>query len=251
MTRVKTRLLKTLEEPPDYAHLILLSSEPEALLETVASRCQPVYFIPLRIAAIESVLLAATSTDEAAAAARLSAGDLERARFLISENGRQIRACAEHGAAVALGANQPSASVRDPWRGLLEAAEPAGAKVEAATREALEEEASVGLKRPAREIADRAKRAARRRRTEVLDLGLELTAAWFRDLAAIAVGATTVIYNRDRLAALQSQASRLDPAGPRHAAELIQDTRRRLNLNVSEELALEALFYRLERELAA
>ena len=41
-------LLKTLEEPPEFVHLILLSSEPEALLETIASRCQPVDFAPLR-----------------------------------------------------------------------------------------------------------------------------------------------------------------------------------------------------------
>ena len=51
----------------------------------------------------------------------------------------------------------------------------AGEDAEAATREALEEEAEAGVKRTAREIADEAKRAARRRRTEILDLGLELT----------------------------------------------------------------------------
>ena len=33
-------LLKTLEEPPGYAHLLLITSEPGALLETVRSRCQ-------------------------------------------------------------------------------------------------------------------------------------------------------------------------------------------------------------------
>ena len=40
-------LLKTLEEPPGFAHLILLSSEPEALLETIASRCQAIEFAAL------------------------------------------------------------------------------------------------------------------------------------------------------------------------------------------------------------
>src|SRR3954469_8511233 len=40
-------LLKTLEEPPGFAHLILLSSEPESLLETIASRCQPIEFAAL------------------------------------------------------------------------------------------------------------------------------------------------------------------------------------------------------------
>ena len=40
-------LLKTLEEPAPYVHLMLITSEPAALLETVRSRCQPVRFAPL------------------------------------------------------------------------------------------------------------------------------------------------------------------------------------------------------------
>ena len=51
-------LLKTLEEPPDFVHLILLTSEPEALLETIASRCQPVDFAPLSSEVLEAELLA-------------------------------------------------------------------------------------------------------------------------------------------------------------------------------------------------
>ena len=180
-----------------------------------------------------------------AAAARLSAGDLDRARLLLSERGREIRAEAERLAA-AIGGESATA----PWKQLLDSAEAAGEDAESATRDALEEEASAGLKRSARDIADEAKRAARRRRTEILDLGLELTAAWFRDLAVIASGAPEVAYNRDRLAQLQSQAAALDPATPRRAAELVQDTRRRLDLNVSEELALEALSFRLERTVS-
>ncbi len=233
-------LLKTLEEPPQYVHLILLSSEPGALLETIASRCQTVEFAPLPVAAVEAALEG--DAEEVAAVACLSAGDLERAHLLLSERGREIRAEAERCAAAALAGETGTA----PWRRLLESAEAAGEDAEAETRVALEEEASAGLKRSARDITDEAKRAARRRRTEILDLGLELTAAWFRDLAAVASAAPEVAYNRDRLAGLQSQAAALDPARPRQAAELIQDTRRRLDLNVSEELALEALFFRLE-----
>jgi DNA polymerase-3 subunit delta' len=63
----------------------------------------------------------------------------------------------------------------------------------------------------------------------------------------LATGATDVAFNRDRLAELQAQAAGMDPAQPRRAAELVQDTRRRLDLNVSEELALEALVFRVER----
>ena len=38
------KLLKTLEEPPPFAHLILLTARPADLLPTIASRCQPVRF---------------------------------------------------------------------------------------------------------------------------------------------------------------------------------------------------------------
>src|SRR5262245_60283362 len=49
-------LLKTLEEPLDFVHILLLSSEPAQLLETVASRCQPIDFAPLPPDAVESQL---------------------------------------------------------------------------------------------------------------------------------------------------------------------------------------------------
>jgi len=223
-------LLKTLEEPPEFAHLILLSSEPEALLETVSSRCQAIDFAPLPVAALEAQLSGAGDADEVAAAARLSAGDLDRARFLLSDPGRKLRVQAQE----------------RNWEALLVAAEAAGEEAESETRAALEDEASAGIKRSARDVSDEAKRAGRRRRTEILELDLELTAGWFRDLAAVASGAEEVVFNRDRLDALRSQAAALDPASARRAAELVQDTRRRLELNVSEELALEALFFRLE-----
>jgi DNA polymerase-3 subunit delta' len=128
---------------------------------------------------------------------------------------------------------------------MLKTAETEGEEAETAAREALEAEKEAGVKRSARDIADAAKRAGRRRRTELLDLGLQLTAAWFRDLAAVASGAADVAYNRDRIDQLGSQARGLDSGAPRRAAEQVQDTRRRLDLNVSEELALEALSFRL------
>jgi DNA polymerase-3 subunit delta' len=239
-------LLKTLEEPPAFVHLILLSSEPEGLLETIASRCQTVDFAPLSAEVLEAELAeGGEGGEEIAAVARLAAGDLERARLLLGERGREVRAEAERCAAAALEGEVAGA----PWKRLLGRAEAAGEDVEAATREALEEESKAGLKRSARDIADESKRAGRRRRTEILDLGLELCADWFRDLAAVASGAEDVAFNRDRLERLRSQAEGLDPVRARRATEDLQETRRSLDLNVSEELALEALFFRLEREL--
>jgi DNA polymerase-3 subunit delta' len=239
-------LLKTLEEPPGFVHLLLLSSEPEGLLETIVSRCQPVEFSPLSPSAVEASLGDEVAPDEAAAAARLAGGDLERARFLVSDRGRAIRREAERCVTAALEGEADSA----PWRDLLEGAESEGAEAEAMTREALAAEAESGAVRSGREVNEEAKRAGRRRRTEILDLGLELSATWIRDLAAVAAGARDVAFNRDRLAELERQAKRSDVGRARRGVELVQDTRRRLELNVSEELALEALVYRLERVLS-
>jgi DNA polymerase-3 subunit delta' len=239
-------LLKTLEEPPGFVHLILLSSEPEALLETIASRCQAVDFAPLSAEILEAELVADGPPEEIAAAAHLAAGDLERARLLLGPRGREVREEAERCVSAALAGEVAGA----PWKRLLDRAQAAGEDVEAITREGLEEESKAGLKRTARDIGEESKRAGRRRRTEILDLCLELCAAWLRDLAALAAGAEEVVFNRDRLAQLRSQVATLDSAVARRAAELVQETRRSLDLNVSEELALEALFFRLERTVS-
>ena len=241
-------LLKTLEEPPEFVHHLLLSSEPEALLETIISRCQPVEFSPLSPSAVEASLGEEVDPEEAAAAARLAAGDLERARFLVSERGRAFRREVEQCVTAALDGEADSA----PWRDLLDGAESEGAEAEESTREALAAGAESGATtHSAREAGEEAKRAGRRRRTEVLDLGLELCASWIRDLAAVATGARDVVFNRDRLEDLDRQSQRIDVGRARRGIELVQDTRRRLELNVSEELALEALLYRLERVLSA
>jgi DNA polymerase III subunit delta' len=243
-------LLKTLEEPPEFVHLILLSAEGEGLLETVASRCQTIEFAPLPAEVLERELAGErpdAGPDEVAAAARLAAGDLERARLLLGEGGRELRAEAERCVGAALAGETAGA----PWKALLDDAKKAGEDSEEAAREALEEDSKAGVKRSAKDISDGAKRAGRRRRTEILELGFELCAIWLRDLAAVAAGAEEVVYNRDRLDRLREQAQGLEPAQARRGAELVQETRRGLELNVSEELALEALFFRLESLLAA
>ena len=41
------RMLKTLEEPPAFVHLLLLATAARTCSPTIASRCQPVRFDPL------------------------------------------------------------------------------------------------------------------------------------------------------------------------------------------------------------
>lgn len=240
-------LLKTLEEPAPFVHLLLVSSEPEALLETITSRCQDIEFSPLPLNAVEAELAGYDAgPEEVSAVARLAVGDLERARYLLTEGGKALRARAESCARAAR-----SGSVAEgPWRQLLAIGEEAGEEATAAVFEAAEEERAAGARPRARETSDEAKRVGRRRRTAVLDLGLELCAVWFRDLGAIAAAAPSLVLHRDRAEELAADAAGLEPARARQAVELVIDTRRRLDLNVSEELALEALFYRLEGVLA-
>jgi DNA polymerase III subunit delta' len=242
-------LLKTLEEPPPFAHLLLVTSEPELLLETIVSRCQPIHFEPLPPDAVEARLAADGDAGEAErrAVSRLCGGDAARARFLLSDEGRMLRSEAEGCARSALAGRLDGA----PWSGLLERAAAAGeeaadavsSRVEAALAGSAKGREAGRLRRLA---AEEARRVARRERTASLDLALELCAAWYRDVAAVASGAGDLVFNADRADALREDADGIDPAGARRAVELVAESRRRLELNVSEELALEALFYRLE-----
>jgi DNA polymerase-3 subunit delta' len=192
------------------------------------------------------VLEALGRGEDAAAAARLSGGDVELAGLLLGERGRAIRATAEAAARAARSA-EPSP---EPWRGLLEAASEAGGEAGAEEERRLVEEAEAMAKRGrkgklTREAIEQVKRTERRARTQALDLGLALCGAWYRDLAAIASGAEDLVLNADRRAELEEDAEGLDPANARAAVEWVLDTRRRLRVNVSEELALEALWLRL------
>jgi DNA polymerase III subunit delta' len=239
-------LLKTLEEPPSFVHLILLTAEPAALLETVTSRCQEVRFTPLSAEAIEQRLgvIDAGSPTERAAAASLSGGDADRAAFLLSAPGRDLRAKAESSAR----AMRDGRAAERPWLALLEAAEQAGetAGAEASARVREAQEARPKALRRRREAEEVGRRAARARRTELLDFALGICGAWFRDLAAVGEGAPDLVLNRDRAGELRADAEGLDPAAARAAAALVLETRRNLQVNIAEELALEALFYRAE-----
>ncbi len=51
-------LLKTLEEPPDYAVLVVLADDAEHLLPTIVSRCQQVALRPIPVTTLEQLLIA-------------------------------------------------------------------------------------------------------------------------------------------------------------------------------------------------
>jgi DNA polymerase-3 subunit delta' len=84
-TEASNALLKILEEPPEYA-LILLVSDQEDLLPTIRSRCQLVRFLPLSPETAADILAAeGLEPGEARRRAVLARGNLHLARSLSAE----------------------------------------------------------------------------------------------------------------------------------------------------------------------
>jgi DNA polymerase-3 subunit delta' len=246
------RMLKTLEEPASFVHLILLTDRLVEVLPTIRSRCQLVRFdapsVPEVAAEIEAL---GVQLETAVACARLSLGDGERARELASADGAALRAGAEEFAKAVVAGD---ASRRKPWTELQAAVRSRGdvtrAELEARAVDELELSPRKDRKRIETEWSERIRRARRRVETQTLDLALQLVSLWFADLACLEWGAEDLVRHSDRLPQLQAQVG-IEPRRLRAAVELVEDTRQRFQLNVSEELACEALAYRLEHALGS
>jgi DNA polymerase-3 subunit delta' len=87
-------ILKTLEEPPECTALILVTSKPYALLETIRSRCLMISFAPLGRAGLEIHLAAfgARSKEDAKLLARLAQGSVGHALEINLGDYREMRA---------------------------------------------------------------------------------------------------------------------------------------------------------------
>ena len=243
---VANRLLKTLEDPAHFVHLILLTDALGRVLETVVLRCQPVRFDPLPASRI-AVALESEGVEGpvAEACARLALGNAARARLLASPEGAQLRSEVDAFAAAALDGEPGEA-----WRPLLERAERRRAEAEEAVAAAAVQRLELepkGRERRAieKDLEEAAKRDGRRARTEVLDLALTLTGLAFRDLVCLAEQTPEAVLASDRAPALAERARSRDSRRLREAAERCEQVRQALELNVSEDLALSALGLRL------
>ena len=91
--QASNKLLKTIEEPPARSTIVLITSSPDELLETVRSRCQRIDLAPLPEAALRDALVGEHADPEAAAlAARLAGGRLDRGRAMLGVLGDVRRA---------------------------------------------------------------------------------------------------------------------------------------------------------------
>lgn len=88
--------LKTLEEPPADARIILTSTRPHLLLQTILSRCQRIPFHALTRHSIEEQLIQNEALEhiEAKTYARIASGNMEKALRLVDEGHIEARALA-------------------------------------------------------------------------------------------------------------------------------------------------------------
>lgn len=108
-------LLKTLEEPPPSAVLILIAVAESRLLPTIVSRCARLFFGPLPTAQLTAALTAqGVAPSRADAVTRMAAGRLSRARRLALPEvwDRQQAVLAEWLAAVEAGTPEPAFAAR-------------------------------------------------------------------------------------------------------------------------------------------
>ena len=218
-------LLKTLEEPPPYVVLLLLTDNPSQVLPTISSRCQPVRFDPL----------------PAAQAGRAVAGPRHRPRDrhrLRAAQPRRRRAGHDPGphpeparprsirrARRCTAARTPSVPGSRCCSGPRCRRRPV--EVEAALAEELENSRlKLEHRRRETEFTERARRADRRAMTGTLDHALQLIGLWYRDLACVTAHAEDLVHHTDRLEALRTDAALRDGAAWRAAVELVDDTAR-------------------------
>jgi DNA polymerase III subunit delta' len=237
-------LLKDLEEPPDYAVVVLVADDLGPLPPTIRSRCQHVPFRRLSQRAIKAYLSSrGAEGEELEALARVAGGRLDRAdKLLDSEAGKRRAVLIELARSV----------YRDPHFDAAAAARRVTdlAQQRAAEARAEAEAAASGEETP-RELEQRLRRAGRgAERDEVLD-ALDVLTSWYRDLVVVAAGADRAVLNSDRLDTLTEDGSAERSPAAERAAEAVRETWRSFEFQVQAGLALEGLFIRLRRELAA
>jgi DNA polymerase III subunit delta' len=213
---VQNALLKSIEEPPPHAVTILVTSQPQALLSTVRSRCQQIAVAP--------------------PARREPAPDwvVEIARGALRDPAFDpAGAVARHHKATAALEKNALADVDERFAERREGADLLPTQIRARERRRADAEH--------KELATRRRRQVQ---AEAAGATVDGLALWFRDVLCAASGAESAVVHSARLPELREDAAG-DPAVVERALEAALDTRRALQLTITPELAVEALLHRV------
>jgi DNA polymerase-3 subunit delta' len=238
-------LLKSIEEPPPYAVVVLVADDLAALPETIRSRCQLVPFRRLSRGAVAG-WLAARRPDLGAAEteriARIAEGRLDRAERLADPT-----RAAERAELIDLARAVYRDGSFDPQQAMRHVLAVAARRGEEAKRHAVE---TAPESLTPREREQRERRAVRAAEREEVVEALGTLGGWYRDLLACAEGAPATVLNPDRAGELVEDAAAVGGHAAEHAVEAVLEVRRTFELQVQANLALDALFVRLQRALA-
>lgn len=241
--------LKALEEPPPSTTIVLLAPSPDALLETVRSRCREVTFHSPAPGEIAAILERHGIGAELAQSTARVGGGLERALSLATDTDAQLLR------------DELVDRVVDPLRDpgeALEAAEWLAGKTKeirervAADRRAADVEYAQWYKEAKRTADDRVRREQRRAEQDALEAAIDDVASVLRDLLAVASDENADVLNEGVRARLGARAAGLGPhpeARIVSALTEVERCRRRLRANANVLLSLEELFLALYRHL--
>lgn len=244
-------LLKTLEEPPDDAVLILLALSADSVLPTISSRCQVVRFERISRADALAAVVERTGVDEDTALAALAAagGILPRAIEIVRSPSRmavreEIMATLKDVAAmdpldVLEAVKRIMLSVRAPLDDLRRRQE-----------EDLEKRRELmGKASTTKPIEEKHKRETTAREREGLFEVLDVTESWLRDCLMLSRGADELIGNRDHSDATAEVAAVISAHAATDALAAVGRARKRISYNVSPQLALEAMIFDIREVL--
>lgn len=199
------KLLKTLEEPPDYAIFCLTALDRNELLPTIVSRCQVLELRPLATETIVTALMTKwqVAEDQANLLARLARG---RLGWAVQQAQQPEKS------------EQRLAQLQTLWR--LIASDPVDRLLFA------EKSAATLTSRPLFEMID-------------------LWMTWWRDVLLVQAGCSDTCCNIDQVVTLQTQAAAVPPATVRDYLRTLQRIEKYLQHTINTRLALEVLLLQL------
>ncbi len=215
-------LLKTLEEPPPYAHFVLTATSTGSVLPTIVSRCQVVHFGLLPASLIETTLQTRFDVPPA------------QARFLSAYSEGRL------GRAVALARSPSLLAGREA---LLDLAYDLLTAPPVKSFKLGEEFRKLAPKLKATEDDEAAEPGEEKAGREPLGRALDLLATYFRDVLSLGVlGPDRAnLVNADRREQLVALA-RFPPERMEQALGLLLDVRQVIERNANSQLAVEVLF---------
>ncbi|MEI8365649.1 MAG: DNA polymerase III subunit [Parachlamydiaceae bacterium] len=240
-------LLKTFEEPAQDALIILLSSNPTALLPTVLSRCRKLFFQPLKEADVVSFLRQKLdkSDDEAQKIAAMAHGSIGQAIRLINTGDHPLRTLLLD--FLAKGKAESYKELSGLATQISEGIESGKKQVEVEVRKDLLQVTGVDLSSVHKQSLEKEVEGAvmMHAMNEALVL-LEVLHGWYRDLQLVGTqGSLSLLLHRDRADSIQQAFERGLSLPLASVQKAIAETRLSLERSTSVHICFENLFLKL------